>query len=37
LRGEILPGSGDPLLFRADGSAVIDARAVLRTDDGAHI
>jgi hypothetical protein len=37
LRGEILPGSGDPLLFRADGVAVIDARAVLRTDDGAHI
>jgi hypothetical protein len=37
LRGELLPGSGDPLLFRADGVAVIDARAVLRTDDGAHI
>jgi hypothetical protein len=37
LRGELLPGSGDPLLFRADGTAVIDARALLRTDDGAHI
>jgi hypothetical protein len=37
LRGEVLPGSGDPLLLRVDGVAVIDARAVLRTDDGAHI
>jgi hypothetical protein len=37
LRGDVLPGSGDPLLIRADGTAVIDARAVLRTDDGAHI
>jgi hypothetical protein len=37
LRGEVLPGSGDPLLRRADGVAVIDARALLRTDDGAHI
>jgi hypothetical protein len=37
LRGEVLPGSGDPLLRRTDGVAVIDARALLRTDDGAHI
>jgi hypothetical protein len=37
LRGEVLPGSGDPLLRRADGVAAIDARALLRTDDGAHI
>ena len=37
LRGEILPGSGDPLLRRADGVFVIDARAILRTDDGALI
>jgi hypothetical protein len=37
LRGEILSGSGDPLLRRVDGVAVIDARALLRTDDGAHI
>jgi hypothetical protein len=37
LRGEVLPGSADPLLRRADGISVIDARAVLRTDDGAHI
>jgi hypothetical protein len=37
LRGEVLPGSGDPLLRRADGVSVIDARALLRTDDGAHI
>jgi hypothetical protein len=37
LRGEVLPGSGDPLLNRADGVSIIDARAVLRTDDGALI
>jgi hypothetical protein len=37
LRGEVLPGSGDPLLRRTDGVAVIDARTLLRTDDGAHI
>jgi uncharacterized protein DUF3237 len=37
LKGEVLPGSGDPLLRRNDGVAVIDARALLRTDDGAHI
>jgi hypothetical protein len=37
LRGEVLPGSADPLLRGADGIAAIDARAVLRTDDGAHI
>jgi hypothetical protein len=37
LRGEVLSGSGDPLLRRADGVAVIDARALLRTHDGAHI
>lgn len=37
LRGDVLPGSGDPLLRRTDGVAVIDARALLRTDDGAHI
>jgi hypothetical protein len=37
LRGEVLPGSGDPLLRRVDGVTVIDARAVLRTDDGALI
>lgn len=37
LHGEVLPGSGDPLLRRNDGVAVIDARALLRTDDGAHI
>jgi len=37
LRGEVLSGSADPLLRRADGVAVINARAVLRTDDGALI
>lgn len=37
LRGEVLPGGGDPLLRRTDGVFVIDARAILRTDDGALI
>jgi hypothetical protein len=37
LRGEVLSGSGDPLLRRADGVSVINARAVLRTDDDALI
>jgi len=37
LRGEVLSGSADPLLRRADGVAVINARAVLRTDDDALI
>jgi len=37
LRGEVLPGSGDWALFRADGVMVVDARAILRTDDGALI
>lgn len=37
LRGEILPGSADWMLARPDGTIVIDARAVLLTDDGAVI
>lgn len=37
LRGDVLSGSADPLLRRADGVAVINARAVLRTDDDALI
>jgi|tagenome__1003787_1003787.scaffolds.fasta_scaffold20619164_2 hypothetical protein len=37
LRGEVLSGSADPLLRRADGVSVINARAVLRTDDDALI
>jgi len=37
LRGEILPGSADWMLARPDGSIEMDARVVLRTDDGAII
>ena len=37
LRGEILPGSADWMLVRPDGSIMMDARAVLLTDDGAVI
>jgi Protein of unknown function (DUF3237) len=37
LRGEVLSGSADPLLRRGDGVSVINARAVLRTDDDALI
>jgi hypothetical protein len=33
----VLSGSADPLLRRADGVSVINARAVLRTDDDALI
>jgi hypothetical protein len=37
LRGAVVPGSADWMLIRKDGSMVIDARAILRTDDGATI
>lgn len=37
LRGEIAPGSGDWRLIRSDGGMEVDARAILRTDDGAMI
>lgn len=37
LRGEVLPGSADWMLVRPDGTMVVDARAVLLTDDGAVI
>jgi hypothetical protein len=37
LRGEILPGSADWMLVRPDGTMMMDARAVLLTDDGAVI
>jgi hypothetical protein len=37
LSGELLPGSSDPLLIGTNGVAAIDARVMLRTDDGAHI
>jgi hypothetical protein len=37
MRGEILPGSADWMLVRPDGTMIMDARAVLLTDDGAVI
>ena len=37
LRGEILPGGGDWLLFLPNGSMDLDVRATMRTDDGALI
>jgi uncharacterized protein DUF3237 len=37
LRGVVLPGSADWMLIRKDGSMLIDARVILRTDDGATI
>jgi hypothetical protein len=37
LRGTVLPVSGDWALFRSDGVVVVDARVVLRTDDGGLI
>ena len=37
MRSEVLPGSADWMLVRPDGTMLMDARAVLRTDDGAVI
>ena len=37
LRGAVMPGSADWMLIRKDNSMVIDARAILETDDGATI
>lgn len=37
LRGEIIPGTGDWMLTRRDGVMVVDARVVLKTEDGAII
>ncbi len=34
LRGVVLPGGGDWLLERSDGTDVLDIRATLQTDDG---
>ena len=34
LKGEILPGGGDWVLFRPDGVGQLDVRATARTDDG---
>lgn len=37
MRGEILPGGADWQLVAADGTAILEARYTLRTDDGALI
>jgi Protein of unknown function (DUF3237) len=37
LRGAVLPGGGDWLVGRTDGSRRLDVRITLRTDDGALI
>jgi Protein of unknown function (DUF3237) len=37
LKGQVLTGGGDWLLFRKDGTAQLDVRATLRTDDGVLI
>jgi ketosteroid isomerase-like protein len=37
LRGRVLPGGGDWLLVRTDGSRRLDVRGTLETDDGALI
>jgi uncharacterized protein DUF3237 len=37
LRGTVLPGGGDWLVQRSDGSRLLDVRITLRTDDGALI
>jgi hypothetical protein len=37
LKGQVLAGGGDWLLFRKDGAAQLDVRTTLRTDDGALI
>lgn len=37
LKGTILPGGGDWVLIRNDGSLALDVRLTLKTDDGAAI
>jgi hypothetical protein len=37
LKGRVLPGGGDWLVIRSDGSAILDVRACLETNDGAMI
>lgn len=34
LQGEVLPGGSDAFLVRPDGTATLDVRATLKTDDG---
>lgn len=37
LRGTVLPGGNDWITVRSDGTVLLDARGVLKTDDGALI
>ena len=37
MRGEIIPGGADWQIIAADGTAILEARYTLRTDDGALI
>ena len=37
LKGTVLPGGGDWVTARADGSVKLDVRITLQTDDGANI
>lgn len=37
INGIVIPGGGDWVTFRADGSAVLDVRGTLKTDDGALV
>ncbi|MGF6875133.1 hypothetical protein OKW35_004605 [Paraburkholderia sp. MM5477-R1] len=37
IAGEVLDGSSDLLSVRSDGSTTLDARLILKTDDGVHI
>lgn len=37
LSGEVLPGGADSIFMTPDGIALLDVRAVLKTDDGAMI
>ena len=37
LKGRVLPGGGDWLLLRRDGTLQLDVRLTLETDDGQHI
>jgi hypothetical protein len=37
IAGEVLEGSNDLIAIRSDGSTTLDARLILKTDDGVHI
>ena len=37
MRGTVVPGGADWVIFRSDGAMLIDVRLTLKTDDDAHI